>query len=75
MRVFPAHPDPADAPRLDWLLVPGGIGTRAEVDNPALLHWLVARGAGDDKGQVATFLEALLAWKEVAGAVPLKLSV
>jgi transcriptional regulator GlxA family with amidase domain len=28
------------APRLDLLLVPGGIGTRREVSNPALLDWL-----------------------------------
>ena len=30
----------ADAPKLDVLLVPGGQGTRTEVDNPALLHWI-----------------------------------
>ncbi len=29
---------------------------------------IVARGAVDDKGQVATFLEALRAWKETTGA-------
>jgi len=33
----------ADCPRLDLLLVPGGIGTRTEVDNRALLDWLTAR--------------------------------
>ncbi|HSP97760.1 MAG TPA: DJ-1/PfpI family protein [Candidatus Dormibacteraeota bacterium] len=33
----------ADAPRLDLLLIPGGIGTRAEVDNPVLLDFLRAR--------------------------------
>jgi len=33
----------ADAPKLDWLLIPGGIGTRREVDNPKLLEWLRAR--------------------------------
>jgi transcriptional regulator GlxA family with amidase domain len=33
----------ADCPRLDILLVPGGIGTRREVDNPALISWLQAR--------------------------------
>lgn len=36
---------------------------------------IVARGAVDDKGQVASFLEALLAWKRVAGSVPVKLTV
>jgi len=30
----------ADAPKLDVLLVPGGQGTRREVDNPALLQWI-----------------------------------
>jgi len=34
----------ADCPRLDLILVPGGIGTREEVENPALLDWL-ARAA------------------------------
>ena len=33
----------ADAPKLDWLLIPGGIGTRREVDNPKILDWLRAR--------------------------------
>ena len=30
----------ADAPELDVLLVPGGQGTRREVDNPALIDWI-----------------------------------
>jgi transcriptional regulator GlxA family with amidase domain len=34
-----------DAPTLDMLLVPGGIGTRTEVDNAALLDWLRRRAA------------------------------
>ena len=33
----------ADCPPLDLLLIPGGIGTRAEIDNPAMLDWLKAR--------------------------------
>jgi transcriptional regulator GlxA family with amidase domain len=32
-----------DCPRLDLLLVPGGNGTRAEVENPAMLEWLRRR--------------------------------
>jgi transcriptional regulator GlxA family with amidase domain len=39
MRVIPDHTF-ADAPRLDVLVVPGGQGTRTEVDNPVLLDWL-----------------------------------
>ena len=35
----------ASAPDLDCLLVPGGQGTRREVDNPALLDWLAKTGA------------------------------
>jgi transcriptional regulator GlxA family with amidase domain len=30
----------AEAPQLDVVLVPGGQGTRREVDNPALIAWL-----------------------------------
>ena len=32
----------AQCPQLDVLLVPGGIGTRREVENPALLDWIAA---------------------------------
>src|SRR5260370_36736816 len=34
-----------DCPRLDVILVPGGIGTRREVSNPRLQDWLKARAA------------------------------
>lgn len=44
--------------------VPGGPGER-----------IVARGACDDKGQVATFLEAVRAWKDATGRVPVKFTV
>ena len=36
----------ADAPALDVLLVPGGQGTRREVDNAALIEWLRKTGEG-----------------------------
>ena len=36
----------ADAPKLDVLLVPGGQGTRREVDNPELLAWIAAVASG-----------------------------
>lgn len=35
-----AHHGFADCPPLDLMLVPGGIGTRAEVENPAMLDFL-----------------------------------
>ena len=35
----------ADAPRLDIVLVPGGQGTRREVDNPVVIDWLRTVGA------------------------------
>jgi transcriptional regulator GlxA family with amidase domain len=35
----------ADAPRLDVLLVPGGIGTREAAEDPGLLAWLARRAA------------------------------
>src|SRR5574341_1704529 len=35
----------ADCPHLDLLLVPGGIGTRAEIENPVILDWLKQRVA------------------------------
>ena len=34
-----------DCPRLDLILVPGGIGTRAEIDNSILIDWLRQRVA------------------------------
>ncbi|MBL9102204.1 MAG: DJ-1/PfpI family protein [Myxococcales bacterium] len=39
MRVLP-DVTLAEAPELDVVLVPGGRGTRREVDNPALIDWL-----------------------------------
>jgi transcriptional regulator GlxA family with amidase domain len=45
LRVLPDH-DFADAPPLDVLLVPGGQGTRREVDNTVLIDWLRKVGEG-----------------------------
>jgi transcriptional regulator GlxA family with amidase domain len=39
LRVIPDHAF-ADAPALDVVLVPGGQGTRREVDNPVMIDWL-----------------------------------
>jgi transcriptional regulator GlxA family with amidase domain len=39
LRVLPDHSF-SDAPALDVLLVPGGLGTRREVENPAMLAFL-----------------------------------
>lgn len=39
LRVLPDHTF-ADAPALDVVLVPGGQGTRVEIENPVLLDWL-----------------------------------
>ena len=39
MRVLPDH-TLDDHPPLDVLLVPGGIGTRREVSNPAITDWI-----------------------------------
>ena len=42
LRVLPDHSF-TDCPELDVILVPGGQGTRREVDNPVLLQWLYER--------------------------------
>jgi transcriptional regulator GlxA family with amidase domain len=36
----------ADCPPLDYLLVPGGQGTRREVSNPILVNWVARQAAG-----------------------------
>lgn len=43
LRVLPDHSF-ADSPQLDVVVVPGGLGTRREVDNPVLLDWLRKTG-------------------------------
>jgi len=44
MQVLPQHSFQS-CPRLDILVVPGGWGTRRELDNPAMLDWLRQRAA------------------------------
>jgi len=41
LRVLPDHSFES-APKLDVVVVPGGQGSRVEMDNPALLEWLAA---------------------------------
>ncbi|MCK0196389.1 M20/M25/M40 family metallo-hydrolase [Ancylobacter sp. 6x-1] len=36
---------------------------------------IVARGSADDKGQIMTFIEACRAWKKVAGALPVEVTL
>ena len=43
LRVLPDHTF-ADHPALDVVLVPGGVGTRREAQNPDLLEWLAEIG-------------------------------
>ena len=45
MRVIADHGF-ADAPKADVLLVPGGMGTRREVENEAMLGWIRAQAEG-----------------------------
>jgi transcriptional regulator GlxA family with amidase domain len=45
LRVVPDHTI-ADAPALDVLVVPGGLGTRREAENPVLLDWIKQAAAG-----------------------------
>ena len=44
LRILPDHTF-ADAPELDVVLVPGGMGTRREVANTVLIDWLRKAGA------------------------------
>jgi len=44
LRVVPDHTF-ATAPDLDVVLVPGGMGTRTEIENPVLIKWLRQAGS------------------------------
>lgn len=58
MRVMTDHSF-ADCPALDVLLVPGGMGTRREADNPVLLEW-IARTAANCKWVTSVCTGSLL---------------
>ncbi|MFI6587257.1 DJ-1/PfpI family protein [Embleya sp. NPDC050493] len=58
LRLIPEHTF-ADHPRLDVLLVPGGVGTRTEVDHEALIGW-IARTASDAAWVTSVCTGALL---------------
>ena len=67
--LFYGHYDVQPAEPLDlWKSPPFSPEIRDASHGPAVF----ARGASDDKGQVAAFLEALLAWKQVHGHAPLR---
>jgi transcriptional regulator GlxA family with amidase domain len=50
-----------DAPRLDLILVPGGLGTRTEVENPAMLGFLRHRVAAAEVAMTVCTGTALFA--------------
>ena len=45
------------------------------VPQPSGDSWITGRGASDDKGALMTFVEACRAWKAVAGALPIRVSM
>ena len=60
MRVIADHSF-ADCPPIDVLLIPGGQGTRREVENPAMLQWIAQNGRqmrlGDQRMHGITFAD------------------
>lgn len=68
--VQPTDPDELwDSPPFEPVIV------EAEGEGDVPQRRVVARGAVDDKGQVATFLEACRAWHSVHGSVPVKMTL
>jgi len=51
----------ADCPPLDFLLIPGGVGTRAQVENERLIGWLRDRAAQVEVAMTVCTGTALLA--------------
>ena len=71
-------PDPLelwDSPPFEPVIKPADPVKSGVDPKDALGERVVARGAVDDKGQVAGFLEALRAWNAEAGPAPIRLTV
>lgn len=67
-------PDPLElweSPPFEPVVKPADPGPEGSVPGERV----VARGAVDDKGQVSTFLEAMRAWADLNGSVPVKMTV
>jgi len=70
--LYYGHYDVQPVEPLDEWTVPPFDG--AVVDGPRGKRF-VARGAADDKGQLMTFVEAIRAWKEVHGSLPVRVVI
>ena len=64
-----------DCPPLDLLLVPGGIGTRTQVENARLVDWLRARSGELEVAMTVCTGSALLAAAGVAAGIDMALAV
>lgn len=82
MAVTPAGSVPANAPRILFYghydvqpPDPVNLWTTPAFEPTIRDGKVYARGAADDKGQVCTFMEALVAWKKVSGKIPVHVTL